>query len=728
MAERNVSAFGFDLNPKLIIVLIVLAVLGYAGFQSVYIVDQTEEAVVLTFGKYSRTEGPGMKFKIPLIEENYNVPTKQVQKMDFGFRMDGQGGDIFAQDTVQTNFKNESTMLTGDLNIVDITWIIQYRITDARAWLFNLDANSREKTIRDISQSAVSQLVGDRAILDVLGNERQSIEVKATEMINELFASYGIGVLVTGTQLKDIFPPEGSVKAAFDDVNVAFQDMNRLINEGREKYNKQIPQAAGEAQAWQQRQKAGVSPSLGLPTRLAADLRPYQLEGFRWLARLSEVGAGACLADDMGLGKTVQTIALLAHRAALGPALVLAPTSVAPNWRDEIRRFDRTLEPVLLAEGGREDRHRVVVGLGPGQVLVATYGLLVTERDLLAGREWSTLVLDEAQAVKNAQAQRTKAALTLKAAFRLALTGTPLQNHLGELWSLFEFLNPGLLGTKTSFQDRFWGPIEGKKDEGARRSLQALVRPFLLRRTKNQVLGDLPAKIEATLAVDLGPEERDWYEALRRQALLEMTEKPNQHLQVLAHLMRLRRACCHSTLAGGPATSSAKLDRLEQLLEDLIDNGHRTLVFSQFTDHLALIRQRIRARGWAWEELDGSTPSAERTARVARFQGGQTPIFLISLQAGGTGLNLTGADYVVHMDPWWNPAVEDQASDRAHRLGQTRPVTIYRLVARDTIEERIVDLHHTKRDLADALLEGTEAAGRLGPDELMALISESGRS
>jgi len=248
MSERNVSAFGFDLSPKLIIGLIVVAVIGFGVFQSAYIVDQTEEAVVLTFGKYSRTEGPGMKFKIPLVEENYNIPTKQVQKMDFGFRMDGQGGDIFAQNSMKTSFKDESTMLTGDLNIVDITWIIQYRITDARAWLFNLDADSREKTIRDISQSAVSQLVGDRAILDVLGNERQSIEAKATEMINELFTSYGIGVLVTGTQLKDIFPPEGSVKAAFDDVNVAFQDMNRLINEGREKYNKQIPQAAGEAQ------------------------------------------------------------------------------------------------------------------------------------------------------------------------------------------------------------------------------------------------------------------------------------------------------------------------------------------------------------------------------------------------------------------------------------------------------------------------------------------------
>ena len=245
MSERKVSGFGVDFSPKLVIVLIVVAVLGFFGFQSVFIVDQTEEAVVLTFGKYSRTEGPGMNFKIPFVEENYNVPTKQVQKMDFGFRMDA-GSDLFNTNETKTNFKDESTMLTGDLNIVDITWIIQYRITDARAWLFNLE--SKEKTIRDITQAVVSQLVGDRAILDVLGNERQSIETQATEMINELFQSYGIGVLVTGTQLKDIFPPEGNVRAAFDDVNVAFQDMNKLINEGREKYNKQIPEAAGEAQ------------------------------------------------------------------------------------------------------------------------------------------------------------------------------------------------------------------------------------------------------------------------------------------------------------------------------------------------------------------------------------------------------------------------------------------------------------------------------------------------
>jgi len=246
MSDPKMTAFGMDFSPKLIIAIIIVAVLGYGAFSTVYIVDQTEEAVVLTFGKYSRTEGPGMKFKIPLIEENFNVPTKVVQKMDFGFRMTNQE---FLGGTTEVNPKNpkdESTMLTGDLNIVDITWIIQYRITDPRAWLFGLE--SKEQTVRDISQSVVSQLVGDRAILDILGNERESIQSKATEMMNELFTSYGIGVLVTGTQLKDIFPPEGTVKAAFDDVNVAFQDMSRLINEGNEIYNKEIPRAAGEAQ------------------------------------------------------------------------------------------------------------------------------------------------------------------------------------------------------------------------------------------------------------------------------------------------------------------------------------------------------------------------------------------------------------------------------------------------------------------------------------------------
>jgi len=489
-----------------------------------------------------------------------------------------------------------------------------------------------------------------------------------------------------------------------------------------------LTQAEADIDRWRRLWKAGVSPNLGLPASITADLRPYQLDGFRWLARLAEVGAGACLADDMGLGKTLQAIALLSHRASQGPSLVVAPTSVAPNWAAEIRRFDRSLEPVLFSEGSRASRQALVDSLGPGQVLLTTYGLLVTENELLTGRDWNVVVLDEAQAVKNFQSQRTKAVLKLKAGFRLAATGTPLQNHLGELWTLFEFLNPGLLGSKNSFTERFWSPIETKNDEGARRGLQTLVRPFLLRRTKNQVLSELPEKTETTLAVDLDTTEREFYEALRQRALDQMAgladKNPGeQQILVLTHLMKLRRACCHPVLAGGPdAPSSAKLDQLEELLEGLIDNGHRTLVFSQFTDHLALIRTRLEARGWAYDYLDGSTPAKDRGALVVRFQTGTAPVFLISLQAGGTGLNLTAADYVIHMDPWWNPAVEDQASDRAHRLGQTRPVTIYRLVARDTIEERIVALHRTKRALADALLEGTEAAARLGTDELLELI------
>ena len=488
-----------------------------------------------------------------------------------------------------------------------------------------------------------------------------------------------------------------------------------------------ISSATGDVEGWRRRWKQGISPNLGLPSSLTVELRPYQLEGFRWLARLAEVGAGACLADDMGLGKTVQAIALLAHRASFGPSLVVAPTSVAPNWASEIVRFDRHLEPVLFGESSREERKTLLEGLRAGQVLVATYGLVVSEEELFTARAWNVAVLDEAQAVKNAQAKRTKVIHALNAQFRLAVTGTPLQNHLGELWALFEFLNPGLLGMKARFQDRYWGPIEAHNDEGARRSLQALVRPFLLRRTKNQVLSELPDKTESTLAVDLYSDERAFYEALRLRALEQLSagapQPGEQHLLVLSQLMKLRRACCHPALAGGPPSpSSSKLDQMEELLESLIDNGHQTLVFSQFTDHLSLIRHRLEARGWAYEYLDGSTPGRERGERVARFQAGGAPVFLISLQAGGTGLNLTAADYVIHMDPWWNPAVEDQASDRAHRIGQIRPVTIYRLVARDTIEERIVALHRTKRDLAEALLEGTEAAGRLGTEELLQLM------
>jgi SNF2 family DNA or RNA helicase len=323
--------------------------------------------------------------------------------------------------------------------------------------------------------------------------------------------------------------------------------------------------------------------------------------------------------------------------------------------------------------------------------------------------------------------------MALQGGFRMVCTGTPLENHLGELWNLFRFINPGLLGSLEQFNLRFAAPIEKPQDHrataAARQRLRRLIQPFILRRTKTQVLDELPSRTEITLEVDLSAEETALYESLRRAALdnLEQVEGPaeKKSIQILAEIMRLRRACCNPNLVAPELKlASSKLAAFGRLLEGLLDNRHKVLVFSQFVDHLGLIRDYLDQQGVSYQYLDGATPMAERKKRVDAFQAGQGEVFLISLKAGGVGINLTAADYVVHMDPWWNPAVEDQASDRAHRMGQLRPVTIYRLVARHTIEEGIVELHGHKRELADSLLEGSDVAARMSAGEMLAMLQE----
>ncbi len=462
-----------------------------------------------------------------------------------------------------------------------------------------------------------------------------------------------------------------------------------------------------------------------LPPTLQADLRDYQVEGFVWMSRLARWGAGACLADDMGLGKTVQAIAVMLDRAAEGPCLVVAPTSVCPNWETEIARFAPTLHTHRLSATG--DRAALIAGLGARDVLVCSYGLLHQAAELLAARPWQMLVLDEAQAIKNAETKRAQATQALQANFRLALTGTPVENYLDELWSLFNFVNAGVLGSREGFQKRFARPIERDKDPHARQALRALIRPFLLRRTKAAVLSELPPRTEQTLNVEMTDAERAFYEALRQRSLerIAALDAPEgrRKIQILAEITRLRRACCNPALIDPAAeVPSGKLGAFMELVEDLIRNRHRALVFSQFVGHLELVRAALDAHGVRYEYLDGSTPSAERERRVAAFQAGGADLFLISLRAGGTGLNLTAADYVVHLDPWWNPAVEDQASDRAHRIGQQRPVTVYRLIMQDSIEQRILQLHRDKRDLASDLLDGSETTARLSEEALLDLI------
>ena len=456
------------------------------------------------------------------------------------------------------------------------------------------------------------------------------------------------------------------------------------------------------------------------PAALQAELRPYQEDGFRWLARLAEWEGGACLADDMGLGKTVQTLALLLHRADKGAALVVCPVSVVGNWLNEAARFAPSLHTKTL---GPTNREQTFAELQAGDLLVTSYGLLQSEEQLFTSYEFATVALDEAHTIKNFATKTSKATMNLRTSFRVALTGTPIQNRLNEIWNIFNFLNPGLLGGIERFNDMFVKP----DDESTRKRLKKLLSPFILRRTKAKVLDELPPKIEIIKKITLSDEEANFYEALRRRAIenIQNSDSKSAHMRVLAEITRLRQACCSPVLADPAAASieSSKLAAFLKIADELIENNHRALVFSQFVTHLSIVRRALDDKGIAHQYLDGSTTQVERERRVKKFQSGKDSLFLISLKAGGLGLNLTAADYVIHLDPWWNPAVEDQASDRAHRIGQTRPVTIYRLVAENTIEEKIIQLHNTKRNLAESLLEGSDKSANLSINEMIKLIT-----
>lgn len=462
-----------------------------------------------------------------------------------------------------------------------------------------------------------------------------------------------------------------------------------------------------------------------LPETLSAELRPYQIDGFNWMCRLEAWGTGGILADDMGLGKTVQALAMLLRRAGLGPALVVMPTSLEFNWLREAERFAPSLRVrTLRALGTLPDDLRY------GDVILVSYGLLAREGEALAQHQFATCIFDEAQALKNADTQRAKAARGLDYAWGLALTGTPVENRTADLWSVLRLVTPGLLGSWEQFRARFAAPIEGGTDPKRRQQLARLVRPFVLRRTKSLVLSELPEKTEIDVGVVLSDEERSLYEQARLAAIARIEKADGQasaRFSALAALTELRRLVCNPRLYDARTTAqSSKQETLLRMIDDLRENGHRALVFSQFTTHLALVREALDARGVTYQYLDGQTPEAERARRVDAFQRGEGELFLISLKAGGTGLNLTAADYVFHLDPWWNPAVEAQAAGRAHRIGQERPVTVYRLIAKDTIEEKIVAMHKEKRELAESLLgESTGVSAVMAANEVLALLTEA---
>lgn len=462
-----------------------------------------------------------------------------------------------------------------------------------------------------------------------------------------------------------------------------------------------------------------------VPSTFRAELRPYQLDGFRWLMRLSAWGVGACLADDMGLGKTIQALAALSARAETGPALVIAPASVTRNWLREAHKFTPTLRPHVLGPGNRQE---VIDSMGNYDILIVSYGLLPFEGDSLALKKFGTIILDEAQAIKNRSTKRSKIVMQLQGDFKMVTTGTPIENHLGELWNLFNFLNPGLLGSHDRFNERFTVPITRDNNKLKRQQLRRILQPFILRRRKEEVLEELPPKTEVNLSVELSPEEFSFYEALRRNALeaIDSSDGPQRRFAVLAQLTKLRQAACHPRLVRPDIDlPSAKLELVQEIVKELIDSNHKALIFSQFVRHLQIVEEWVKAAGISYQYLDGSTPGKKRDDAVQAFQRGEGDLFLISLKAGGTGLTLTAADYVLHLDPWWNPAVEDQASDRVHRIGQQRPVTVYRFVSENTIEEKIVKLHAEKRDLADSLLAGTESSAALSTEDLLDLIRQA---
>ncbi|MBC7544726.1 MAG: SNF2 helicase associated domain-containing protein [Candidatus Sericytochromatia bacterium] len=460
-------------------------------------------------------------------------------------------------------------------------------------------------------------------------------------------------------------------------------------------------------------------------------LRPYQHSGFDYLCFLRDHALHGILADDMGLGKTIQALALLAserNNQPLYPTLLVAPTSVVGNWAAEAERFVPELKIGLWQGKDRQDRWEE---LQKYDVIVTSYALVWRDLALLQKQPWHYIILDEAQMIKNPSSQTARAVRRLQANHRLALTGTPIENNLMELWSLFAFLLPGLLGTESAFRRTFEQPIAGG-DSDMMTILRRRVSPFILRRLKDDVATDLPPRTEVPLLVDLLPAQRRFYDTLlatcRQEVMATVAEKGWQRSQITAieALLRLRQVCCDPRLIGMPDAQrlpSAKLQAFSDLIQEVIAEGHRVLVFSQFVKMLQLLKQHLDAVNIPYFYLDGQTK--ERQKLVTDFNAGDTPIFLISLKAGGTGLNLTGADYVIHFDPWWNPAAEDQATDRAHRIGQDKPVFSYKLIARDTVEEKIIALQAKKRRLVDGLLQAEIGPKQLTADDLAYLFEPS---
>ena len=459
-----------------------------------------------------------------------------------------------------------------------------------------------------------------------------------------------------------------------------------------------------------------------VPANLNATLRDYQLDGYRWMSRLAHWGAGGCLADDMGLGKTVQTIAFMLSQADKGPSLVIAPTSVVPNWEREIRKFAPDLTPIIINHVG--ERAMVVRNTNPWDIVIASYGILTNSTDALLEKEWNVICLDEAHQIKNRWTKVSKAAMDLKGSSRIILTGTPVQNSLNDLWNLFQFINPGMLGNFDHFRETY---SSKNVDEATKRleSLKLLTQPFILRRTKDQVLDELPKKTEIDYLVSLSPDEMASYEKMRSYFEGQFMDGGGKaDISVFEGLTKLRLACCSLSIQDAMwKAESSKLQELRYLLQHIYNADSHMLIFSQFTTFLGLAKKVLKDIGIPFLYLDGGTSLEQRAELVEQFQKGECNMFLISLKAGGLGLNLTAANYVILLDPWWNPSIEEQAIDRAYRIGQTQDVTVIRMLAEHTIEQKIVQLQDKKRNISDNILQGTGSSNTLTYEEIMEMVS-----
>ncbi len=589
--------------------------------------------------------------------------------------------------------------LRREVKITPVSKVQGLRVqVDSKAWLkIHLLADNREHVISQFSEEDQFLAAGRYVAVDE--GEWLQIDQDMRRQLN---------------QIKMAVSQNGSAMTLRKAALAVLADMPDLAWEGDDQW-------LAKVEEWRSRGKDRFRPS----AKFAAKLRAYQLEGYRWLRRLSELGVGACLADDMGLGKTIQALAVMVDRAQHGPALVIAPASVCYNWREETARFAPTLNPILYAEGRRG---KALAKLKNNDVLILSYAMALKDIQKLTERRWQTLVLDEAQFIKNAMSQTAIAVSKIDRDWTLALTGTPLENHMGELWSIFRMLNPELLGPWEYFRKNYVVPIERNQDPQKLEGLRRLLKPFILRRAKQNVLDDLPDRSEVDLKVTLGESQRLRYEQERARILSQLDELSadgGARFKLLAAITRLRQMACHPLLCDDRYKGdSAKLSVFSELIEELVSESHKVLVFSQFTSFLALIGRELNRIHVPHLILTGDTPVRHRQSIIDRFQNGDAPVFLVSLRAGGTGLNLTSANYVIHMDPWWNPAVEEQATDRAHRIGQTRAVTVYRLIAGDTIEESILNIHDRKRDLVESLLNGNDKVGKLSIQDLISLIQE----